>query len=85
MEMRRRILKIPVENIDNVGQRLLHRLSTAESTDSGYSGQRDSVSSSMAYSPDLQVIVVFISAICLLFVTLKTFVKTNRPKCQKNW
>ena len=54
MEMRRRILKIPVENIDNVGQRLLHRLSTAESTDSGYSG-RDSVSSSMAYSPDLQV------------------------------
>ena len=54
MEMRRRILKIPIENIDNVGQRLLLRLSTAESTDSGYSG-RDSVSSSMAYSPDLQV------------------------------
>ena len=46
MEMRRRILKIPIENIDNVGQRLLLRLSTAESTDSGYS---------MAYSPDLQV------------------------------
>ena len=44
--MRRRILKIPIENIDNVGQRLLLRLSTAESTDSGYS---------MAYSPDLQV------------------------------
>ena len=53
MEMRRRIIKIPVENIDNVGQRLLHRLSTAESADSGYSG-RDSVSSSMAYNPDLQ-------------------------------
>ena len=53
MEARRRILKVPVENIDNVGQRLLHRLSTTESTDSGYSG-RDSVSSSMAYNPDLQ-------------------------------
>ena len=72
MEMRRRILKIPVENIDNVGQRLLHRLSTAESTtDSGYSG-RDSVSSSMAYSPDLQV------SSCFYFSCLFTFCSIPR-------
>jgi triple functional domain protein len=54
LEMRRRILKVPVENIDNVGQRLLTRLSASDSnSDSGYSG-RDSVCSSMAYNPDLQ-------------------------------
>ena len=56
VEVKRKILKIPVENIDNVGQRLLQRLSTCESGnsyDSGYSG-RDSSASNMTCNPDMQ-------------------------------
>ena len=48
MEMRRRIVKIPVENMDSVGQRLLHRLSTSEGNSS------ENLSTNMAYNPDLQ-------------------------------
>ena len=46
LEMRRKIVKIPVENMDNVGQRLLHRLSSSDSD--------NSVTTNMAYNPDLQ-------------------------------
>ena len=55
-ELRRKILKVPVENIDNVGQRILQRLSSGEcgnSYDSGYSG-RDSSASNMTCNPDMQ-------------------------------
>ena len=55
-ELRRKILKVPVENVDNVGQRILQRLSSGEcgnSYDSGYSG-RDSSASNMTCNPDMQ-------------------------------
>ncbi|XP_059088154.1 triple functional domain protein-like isoform X1 [Tigriopus californicus] len=55
-EVKRKILKLPVENIDNVGQQLLQRLSMCESGnsyDSGYSG-RDSTASNMTSNPDMQ-------------------------------
>lgn len=55
-EVKKKIHKIPVENIDSMGQRLLQRLSTCESGnsyDSGYSG-RDSTASNMTLNPDLQ-------------------------------
>lgn len=48
LEARRKILKVPVENMNNVGQRLLHRLSSSGSPET------DSVTSNMAYNPDLQ-------------------------------
>ena len=58
MESRRKVVKIPVENMDNVGQRLLHRLSTNnDNSDSGYGSQRDSVTTNMAYNPDLQAMI----------------------------
>merc|ERR1719357_2520101 len=55
-EAKKKIHKIPVENIDAMGQRLLQRLSSCESGnsyDSGYSG-RDSTASNMTLNPDLQ-------------------------------
>ena len=48
MELRRKIHKIPVENMDSLGQRLLHRLSTQND------GSKDSLMTSMAFNPDLQ-------------------------------
>ncbi|CAB4064111.1 unnamed protein product [Lepeophtheirus salmonis] len=51
-----KIIKIPVDTLDNIGQRLFHRLSSCEggsSYDSGYSG-RDSSASNMACNPDMQ-------------------------------
>ncbi|XP_023330642.1 triple functional domain protein isoform X4 [Eurytemora carolleeae] len=56
-ESKKKIHKVPVENIDGMGQRLLQRLSTCEggnSYDSGYCG-RDSTASNMTLNPDLQV------------------------------
>ena len=46
-------LKVPVENMDSVGQRLLHRLATNNgNSESGYgSRERDSVTTNMAYNP----------------------------------
>ena len=51
MELRRKIVKVPVENMDNVGQRLLHRL---KASDGGNSENYGKVTLSMAYNPDLQ-------------------------------
>ena len=57
MEMRRRVVKVPVDNMDSVGQRLLHRLAASAE---GAAGQlagapsADSVTTNMAYNPDLQ-------------------------------
>ncbi|XP_040567429.1 triple functional domain protein isoform X3 [Lepeophtheirus salmonis] len=55
-EIKKKIIKIPVDTLDNIGQRLFHRLSSCEggsSYDSGYSG-RDSSASNMACNPDMQ-------------------------------
>ncbi|XP_066996303.2 kalirin [Anabrus simplex] len=54
-EMKKKILKAPVEDIDLIGQRLLQRLSGDSNSgyDSGYSG-RDSEASSVVANPDLQ-------------------------------
>ncbi|XP_059472379.1 kalirin isoform X2 [Neocloeon triangulifer] len=55
-EMKKKILKAPVEEVDLVGQRLLQRLSGEggpSGYDSGYSG-RDSEASSGTTNPDLQ-------------------------------
>ena len=48
MELRRKIHKIPVENMDSLGQRLLHRLSSQND------GSKDTLMISMAFNPDLQ-------------------------------
>lgn len=50
LEARRKIHKVPVETIDNVGQRLLIRLSSSSAANDDHS----SLTSSMAYNPDLQ-------------------------------
>ncbi|CAB3382818.1 Hypothetical predicted protein [Cloeon dipterum] len=58
-EMKKKILKAPVEEVDLVGQRLLQRLSGEggpSGYDSGYSG-RDSEASSGTTNPDLQACV----------------------------
>ncbi|KAK6627030.1 hypothetical protein RUM43_003138 [Polyplax serrata] len=54
-DMKKKIMKAPVEEIDMIGQRLLRRLSNEGSSgyDSGYSG-RDSEASSGSVNPDLQ-------------------------------
>ncbi|PNF33717.1 hypothetical protein B7P43_G11430 [Cryptotermes secundus] len=54
-EMKKKIMKAPVEDIDHIGQRLLQRLSGDSNSgyDSGYSG-RDSEASSVVANPDLQ-------------------------------
>ncbi|KAK7792817.1 hypothetical protein R5R35_000762 [Gryllus longicercus] len=53
-EMKKKITKAPVEEIDLIGQRLLQRLSGDSNSgyDSGYSG-RDSEASSVVSNPDL--------------------------------
>uniref|UniRef100_A0A224XHF4 Putative guanine nucleotide exchange factor for rho and rac gtpase n=1 Tax=Panstrongylus lignarius TaxID=156445 RepID=A0A224XHF4_9HEMI len=58
-DMKKRIMKVPVEEVDLAGQRLLHRLSgdTSSGYDSGYSG-RDSEASTT--NPDLQASVPLI-------------------------
>ena len=48
MELRRKIHKIPVENMDSLGQRLLHRLSSSQNDG------KDTLLTSMAFNPDLQ-------------------------------
>ncbi|XP_049828356.1 kalirin isoform X4 [Schistocerca gregaria] len=57
-EMKKKIMKAPVEEIDLIGQRLLQRLSGDSNSgyDSGYSG-RDSEASSVVANPDLQACV----------------------------
>nr|CAD7567560.1 unnamed protein product [Timema californicum] len=54
-DMKKKIMKAPVEDIDLIGQKLLQRLSGDANSgyDSGYSG-RDSEASSVVANPDLQ-------------------------------